>query len=80
MQEEYDALLRNIKWSLVLSHPSQNIVGCQWVYKIKQKDDGSIERYKTHLVAKGFNQLEGLDFDEIFSQVSSLLQFALFLQ
>lgn len=46
-----------------------NIVGCRWVYRIKRKADGSIDRYKARLGAKGFNQQEGLDYDETFGSV-----------
>ena len=49
--------------------PSQNIVGCKWVYKIKRNVDGSISRYKARLVAKGFHQQAGLDYDETFNLV-----------
>lgn len=40
-----------------------NVVGCRWVYKMKERADGSIERYKARLVAKGYTQQEGMDFD-----------------
>lgn len=46
-----------------------NIVGSGWVFKIKIKSDGSVDRLKTCLVAKGYNQKEGVDFNEIFSSV-----------
>ncbi|XP_024178279.1 uncharacterized mitochondrial protein AtMg00810-like [Rosa chinensis] len=44
MTEEINALLKNNTWTLVPSSPSQNAVGCKWVFRIKKKSDGSIER------------------------------------
>ena len=52
--------------------PGQSVVGCKWVYKIKTKVDGSVERYKACLVAKGFTQEYGIDYEETFAPVARL--------
>jgi hypothetical protein len=68
LQIEFNALLQNQTWSLVPPMAAKNIVGCKWVFKIKKKADGSVERHKTHLVAKGFHQA-GINYGETYSPV-----------
>jgi hypothetical protein len=48
MDEEYDALIQNGTWHLVPATHGQNIIDCKWVYKVKRKADGTIDRYKAH--------------------------------
>jgi hypothetical protein len=69
MQVEFNALLKNQTWSLVLPSAANNVVGCKWVFKLKRKADDTIERHKARLVAKGFHQHVGIDYGETFSPV-----------
>ncbi|RVW43508.1 Retrovirus-related Pol polyprotein from transposon RE1 [Vitis vinifera] len=69
MQTEIAALHKNQTWDLVDRPKDVNIIGCKWVYKLKYKPDGSVDRYKARLVARGFNQTFGLDYFETFSPV-----------
>ena len=54
--DEFHALLKNKTWHLVPPRAGLNVIDCKWVFKLKQKPDGSIDRYKARLVAKGFKQ------------------------
>ena len=69
MDAEFKALQRPQTWSLVPATPQVNLVGSKWVFKLKLNNDGSISRYKTRLVAKGFHQQAGIDYHETFSPV-----------
>lgn len=69
MDTEFSALLKNNTWHLVPPQKGKNVIDCKWVYKIKKKDDGTIDRYKARLVAKGFKQRYGTYYEDTFSSV-----------
>jgi hypothetical protein len=69
MEEEFSALMKNGTWHLVLASQASNIIDCKWVYKVKRKADGTIDRHKAHLVAKGFKQRYGIDYEDTFNPV-----------
>jgi hypothetical protein len=54
MQKEYNSLLKNQTWDLVLLPSGRKLVKCRWVYRTKSAVDGQISRYKARLVTKGF--------------------------
>ena len=72
MQEEMEALHRNKTWELVPLPQGRKAIGNKWVYKIKRDGNDQVERYRARLVAKGYAQKEGIDFNEIFSPVVRL--------
>lgn len=61
MDAEYDALIKNETWHLIPPQKELNVIDCRWVYKLKKKHDGSIDRFMARLVAKGFKQRHGID-------------------
>lgn len=66
LQTELKVLEENKTWHLTSLPSGKKTIGCKWVYKIKRHSDGSTERFKTRLVAKGLAQLEGFDYNETF--------------
>jgi len=71
MQEELNNLTRNEVWELV-ERPKQNVMGTKWVFRNKQDEHDVVTRNKARLVAHGFIQIEGLDFDETYAPVARL--------
>jgi hypothetical protein len=71
MQEEFNNFKRNEVWSLV-EKPKQNVVETKWVFRNKQNEHEVVTRNKAWLVAKGYSQVGGLDFDEYFAPIARL--------
>jgi hypothetical protein len=71
MQEELNNFTRNEVWHLV-PRPNQNVVAAKWVFHNKQDEHGVVTRIKALRVAKGYSQVEGLDFDETYAPVARL--------
>ncbi|KAJ9547665.1 hypothetical protein OSB04_020208 [Centaurea solstitialis] len=69
MDAEMAAILSNYTWDLVPKPSDANIVGNRWLFRHKFDSNGRLERYKARLVAQGFSQQPGLDFDDTFSPV-----------
>lgn len=72
MEKEIKALKQNETWELVSRPTRVQPISCKWVYKMKTRPDGSVERYKARLVARGFSQKYGLDYDKTFSPVAKI--------
>ena len=72
MAEEIDALERTGTWEIVPLPPQIRPITCKWVYKVKTHSDGTLECYKARLVARGFQQEHGHDYDETFAPVAHM--------
>ena len=64
MLSEMDSIYKNATWELCELPKGKNVIGTRWVYKIKRKLDGSIDRYKATLVAKGYAEQYGIDYEK----------------
>ena len=62
MQYEYDALLKNRTWDLVAPPSNHAIIQCKWIFQVKYHANGTLDKYKAKLVAKGFQQVPSINF------------------
>ena len=72
MQEELDQFLRNDVWILVPYPSGYTIIGTKCVFKNKVDENGVVCRNKARLVSQGYNQQEGIDYDETYALVARL--------
>ena len=70
MMEEYQSIMTNDLWDIVLGPERKSVVTSKWIYKIKHTINRSIEKHKARFVARGFSQVEGIYYEETFSPVA----------
>ena len=72
MHQELHQFVRNDVWELVPRPKDTHVIGTKWIFKNKTDKDGEVVRNKSRLVAQGYTQVEGIDFDESFAPVARL--------
>ena len=79
MDCKMETLEKVVTWKPVICPPGKNVIGCKWVFRIKCKVNGSIEKYKVQLIACRFMQIHRVDYFETYSPVTKLASFCLIL-
>ena len=72
MNEEMRALEKNETWEIVEKPKDKKVVGCRWIYTVKYQSDGTLDRYGARLVAKGYTDTYGIDYEETFAPVAKM--------
>ena len=72
MQSEMRSMYKNKVWTLIDFPKDRQAIGIKWIFKRKTDADSSVTIYKARIVAKGFRQVQGIDYDETFSPVAML--------
>lgn len=72
MKDEINSLHENGTWELIDLPRDVKPIGCKWLYKIKTDENGNTVRYKARLVAQGYSQKYGSDYDQVFAPVAKL--------
>jgi hypothetical protein len=72
MHEELENFKRNQVWELVEPPPNCKPIGTKWVWKNKEGEHGEVVRNKSRLVAQGYSQKEGIDYEETFALIACL--------
>ncbi|GJZ18791.1 retrovirus-related pol polyprotein from transposon TNT 1-94 [Tanacetum coccineum] len=79
MEDELNQFAKNKVWTLVLAPYGKTIIGSKWVFRNKRDETGIVIKNKARLVAQGYNQQEGIDYDETFAPVARLEPIRIFL-
>ena len=72
MHEELNQFVRNDVWELISRPENVHVINTKWIFKDKTDEDGEIIRNKSRLVAQGYTQVEGVDFDESITPVGRI--------
>jgi len=72
MKQELQAVEKNKTWELVHLPAGHRPISLKWVYKLKKDEKGMVTRHKARLVARGFVQQEGIDFEDAFAPVARM--------
>jgi hypothetical protein len=72
MVEEVDSIEENKTWSLVDPPKGRRPIGVKLVFKLNHDEHGEVVKHKAHLVAKGYVQSQGIDFDEVFAPIARM--------
>jgi len=70
MVEEYSSTMRNDVWEIIPRLEGNSMLNCQWIFKIKDIVDGSVEKYKSRFVARWFSQKEKVGYEETFYPIA----------
>ena len=69
IQKEVDAIMRNKTWDIIDQPSNRKPITTKWFFKLKKTAEGVVNKLKAQIVARGFQQKEGVDYNEIFAPV-----------
>ena len=70
MVEEYKSIVKNSVWKVVPRPTYKSVVSLRWIFKVKHATNIRIDKYKTKFVAKGFFEVEGVEYEENFAPIT----------
>eukprot|EP00253_Pinus_taeda_P010846 PITA_10846 len=70
MVEKHESIMKNNVWEVVPRPADKSIVGSTWIFKVKHAVEGIIKKYKARFLAKGFSQVDGIDYEETFAPIA----------